>query len=253
MKRKLSLLLLTILFLACSEKEDQPLESNFSGDSGTFIDNRDNHEYKWIRIGEQIWMAENLAYLPKVNQHTMEDIEAVCPNLDETEPHFHVYGFTGTNVNDAKSTTNYKAYGVLYNWFGSKEACPVGWHIPTNDEWEQLAEFVSQQNGPYEKVNQAWTDTGDNWTGVGKHLKAKYGWESQGNGTDDFGFSALPAGFSVAIDRFDAMGWSTRWWSDTEFSSTDAWIRGVNYGTHIFSNIKDHKIYLYSVRCVRDN
>jgi hypothetical protein len=69
MRKKLSLLLLAMLILACSEKEDQLTEDTFTGDSGTFIDSRDNHEYKWVRLGDQIWMAENLAYLPRVNQH----------------------------------------------------------------------------------------------------------------------------------------------------------------------------------------
>ena len=250
---KLALLLVIVLTCITCKKIDETVEEDpFLDDSGIFTDIRDNYEYKWIRIGEQIWMAENLAYLPKLNPHTMEDPDAVCPNLDKTEPHFHVYDYTGTNVDDAKSTMNYKTYGVLYNWFGAQEACPDGWHIPTDEEWEQLAEFISGQKGPYQKVNQAMTGEGRYWLEVGKHLKATYGWESQGNGTDDYGFEALPAGFSAVGDRYDAIGFFTRWWSATEFSSTDVWVRGVSYGTRTLTNYNDHKIYLYSVRCIKD-
>jgi uncharacterized protein (TIGR02145 family) len=95
----------------------------------TFIDSRDNHEYKWIKIGKQIWMAENLAYLPEVTDHRSGSLEL---------PNYYVYDYNGTDVNAAKSTLNYSEYGVLYNWEAAMAACPEGWHLPTDTEWKQL-------------------------------------------------------------------------------------------------------------------
>ena len=61
MKNTFYFLLVAILFVACQKDE----EDQFKGDSGEFTDTRDNQTYNWVRIGDQIWMAENLAYLPK--------------------------------------------------------------------------------------------------------------------------------------------------------------------------------------------
>lgn len=249
MKKNLYLLLISLIFLAC--KKNDPPADDFTGQSGVFTDTRDGHMYKWVRINDQIWMAENLAYLPSVNLHTTEK-GTLCESMEYTDPHFHVYGYAGTKVDEAKATSNYNNYGVLYNWYAAVQSCPKGWHLPTDGEWEKLAVYVSEQKGPYQRVNQSWTDEGPNWLGVGKHLKATYSWESGGNGTDDFGFSAVAAGFSLAPDEFSHISFFTKWWSSTEFSSTDVWVRGVSYGTPTFTNYNDHKIYLFSVRCIKD-
>jgi uncharacterized protein (TIGR02145 family) len=77
--------------------------------SGTFTDTRDGNVYNWVQIGDQVWMAENLAYLPSVNR--VDD-----GSEDATGSYYYVYGYDGTNVAEAKATTNYTTYGVLYNW-----------------------------------------------------------------------------------------------------------------------------------------
>ena len=63
----------------------------------------------------------------------------------------------------------------------------AGWHVPIDEEWEELAQYISDQNGGYGK-------SGDGWWDVGTHLKSTSGW-TIGNGTDDYGFAGLPAGF----------------------------------------------------------
>lgn len=254
MKKILYILLIALFCFACKEKDpaEDPVEDDFTGISGVFIDSRDGYQYEWVRINGQIWMAQNLAYLPSVNLHTTER-ETMCESLEFTEPHFHVYGYSGIKVDQAKATLNYSKYGVLYNWYAATKSCPKGWHLPTDEEWENLAAYISAQKGPYQRVNQNWIDEGPNWLGVGKHLKATYSWESSGNGTDDFGFSAVAGGGSYGVrDEFSQMGFFTKWWSSSEFSSTDALVRGVNYGTPTFDNYNIHKIDLCSVRCIKD-
>jgi uncharacterized protein (TIGR02145 family) len=74
-------------------------------------------------------MAENLKYLPSVSP---------SEDQSETEPHYYVYDYQGTNVSDAKATANFKKYGVLYNWPAAMEACPPGTRLPTDEEWHIL-------------------------------------------------------------------------------------------------------------------
>ena len=115
--------------------------------SGTFIDSRDGNEYNWVQIGDQIWMAENLKYLPSV---------VGSGTGSETTPYYYVYGYDGTNVPDAKATDNYATYGVLYNWTaamngeassktnpsGIQGVCPAGWHLPSDAEWTELTDYL---------------------------------------------------------------------------------------------------------------
>lgn len=123
------------------------------------IDSRDNHVYKTVEIGEQTWMAENLAYLPKVNK----PITAVTC---EGETLYYVLNYDGEDVNAAKSTAEYKLYGALYNWYaamnkesaegsnadaipsGVQGICPNGWHLPSKAEWKKLEDFVASKLDP---------------------------------------------------------------------------------------------------------
>ena len=99
---------------------------------GEMVDSRDNHVYKTVEIGEQTWMAENLAYLPKVNKPAAA---ATC----EGEPLYFVYDYDGEDVNAAKNTETYKTYGVLYNWYAAmnKENEEGNWE--EQQDWANFA------------------------------------------------------------------------------------------------------------------
>jgi uncharacterized protein (TIGR02145 family) len=222
------------------------------GESGTFTDSRDGNTYKWVKIGEQVWMAENLAYLPNVSPPS---------EGSDTEPYYYVYDYYGTSVTEAKATDNYSTYGVLYNWPAAMEACPDGWHLPTNYEYEQLAEYVSDQKGPYSKGGNY------NWYSVGKHLKATGTIEDgdglwhknnpDDEGSDDFCFSALPGG-NLYYDggRFNSIGYNGTWWSATEtimaLMRMGYWHWWLHYNGTIFDGNIISKEDGNSVRCVRD-
>jgi len=202
--------------------------------SGTFIDARDGHEYKWVKIGKQIWMAENLAYLPYVS---------LPGDGSSTDPYCYVYNYNGADIQAAKLTSNYATYGVLYNWIAANELCPDGWHLPSDTEWEELAQYISEQKGPYSKVD-------DDWLDVGTHLKATSGWSNDGNGTDDYNFSALPGGMCYN-DKFTYIGHYGYWWSSAEGSNSVVyWYLGSNFNT--LYRFYNYKITGFSVRCVKD-
>ena len=206
---------------------------------GSFTDSRDGKTYKTVQIGEQTWMAENLAYLPSVSPST---------SGSDSEFYYYVYGYEGNSVNDAKGTSNYNTYGVLYNWLAAIQACPDGWHLPSNEEWEQLAQFISDQNGGYSKIDE------NTWYSVGKHLKSTDGWNSgNGSGIDDFGFSAYPGGIRQSTGIFGSVGNYGTWWSATELSSNYPWRLYLGYDYDLLH--RDHystKDWGFSVRCIKD-
>lgn len=112
--------------------------------TGLFTDPRDGQTYRWIEIEGQIWMMENLRYLPSVGS---------LPRVSRTRPQYNVYGYRGTSVSEAKATDNYKIYGVLYNWpaamkgDGMRDACPPGWHLPTDEEMDLMPDLRTPLGG----------------------------------------------------------------------------------------------------------
>lgn len=159
---------------------------------GSFTDSRDGYVYKTVKIGNQVWMAENLRYLPSV----------VGPETvsDET-PYYYVYDYNGTNVSEAKATANYKTYGVLYNWHAAVEACPPGWHLPTTTEWYELIEYLGGEDVAVACKKMKYTDF---WADIDGE---------SGNGTNESGFSALPGG--DCWYEFSSIGEYGLWWTST--------------------------------------
>jgi uncharacterized protein (TIGR02145 family) len=175
---------------------------------GSFSDQRDGKTYKTVKIGSQTWMSENLNY------------DASGSKCYENKPE------------------NCAKYGRLYNWATSKSACPSGWHLPSNDEWQELVDFTG----------------GDELAGA--YLKAKSGWNdnkgASGNGTDNYGFSALPGGFGYSSGSFNLVGYFGNWWSATEYGASGAYFRTMRYISANVYRDSDSKYSLYSVRCVQD-
>ncbi|NQU32230.1 MAG: hypothetical protein HQ521_03260 [Bacteroidetes bacterium] len=192
-------------------------------------DSRDNHVYKTVKIGEQWWMAENLAYLPKVSPPSGESY---------AEPYYYVYGYSGSDVAAAKATANYCMYGVLYNWPAAKAACcPVGWHLPSDDEWAALTTFLG----------------GDRVAGGNMKEAGTAHWLSPNTGaTNDGGFSSLPGGYRTIGGGFFYDGHGGYWWSATEYSPTYAWCRSLSYQNIFIGWGGINKEHGFSVRCVRD-
>lgn len=170
----------------------------------TFTDPRDQKTYKYVTIGKQVWMAENLAYKPSNGNY---------------------WAYNNYEGNVAK-------YGYLYDWQTAKNVCPTGWHLPSDAEWDQLTGFVGSN--------------------VGNKLKAKSGWSSNGNGTDDYGFSALPGGGRYYDGYFYGIENFGRWWSSTEYSTSNAWGRSMSYSYSYVYRGYNLKSWGFSVRCVRD-
>jgi uncharacterized protein (TIGR02145 family) len=199
--------------------------------SHTFKDPRDGKIYNIVTIGEQTWMAENLAYLPGV----------VGPQTgSDTEPCYYVYGYDYEyeDVAKAKAFDNYKTYGVLYNWQAAMTACPEGWHLPSEAEWTQLTEYLGGTAVAGGKMKEAGTA---HWT------------TPNTDATNSSGFTALPGGNrSYFRGTFNAIGDYGDWWSSTDdgTGSVRNWPL-YNYSGN-FRSYQENKEMGLSVRCVRD-
>lgn len=214
-----------------------------AGENPTFTDPRDGKVYKTIKIGDQVWMAENLAYLPIVNIQWATSI---------SQPYYFVNGYNGTDTAEAKATDNYKTYGALYNWPAAKEACPKGWHLPSNAEWTQLENYLINNGYGYD----------GNADNIAKALAATTNWYSStitgtpGNdllSNNSSGFSALPGGYINSIRDFVRTTSNGRWWSATESDIYNASTRSMFFSSSIVNHYIDIKANGLSVRCIRDN
>jgi uncharacterized protein (TIGR02145 family) len=184
-----------------------------------FTDIRDGKVYKSVVIGTQTWMAENLNY------DVPDNSTDVCSGNDpaKCDTYGRLYDWSTAMAIDASCNTDNNCGATV----SSKQqgVCPSGWHIPSYAEWNGLTTAVG--------------------TNPGTKLKAVSGWNSSGNGTDDFGFSALPGGLGGNNSFFGFVGD----WGCWRRSDGRAFI--INENTAESGN-DDDKSRLYSVRCVQD-
>ena len=208
----------------------------------TFTDSRDSNVYQTVTIGNQIWMAENLKYLPIVGPDSSK------------QSTFVVYNYKGTNVAEAKATFNYNTYGVLYTWetamngapsssanpSGVQGVCPSGWHLPSDAEWTQLTNYLGGESVAGGKL---------------KEIEFTHWISPNSNATNEKGFTALPGGEWVTIgDRSLSMmmGRGGYWWSATDKSTLDAWLWFIYYNRRDLSGVPNSMKDGFSVRCVKD-
>lgn len=216
------------------------LNPNIEYDS--IVDSRDGKVYKTVKIGDQTWMAENLNYDP--GQGGSDDAKYDWSWCFNNEPkncdvagRLYTWAAAIDSVKLANDAENPRDCGdgkACYLSSTVQGVCDKGWHLPTRMEWKAL-----------------FTAVGDQST-AGVVLKSQVGWYNDGNGTDAFGFSALPAGYSIDKDHFYHAGLNADFWSSTEYASKYAYDM---YMTYYFEDalVTDfNKSYGYSVRCVKD-
>lgn len=227
MKKKSNILIFPFILLSVLTLFATSCGNNDDLNTDTFTDPRDGNVYKTVKIGTQIWMAENLRYLPSVVGPVRGSQSTLL---------YYVYGYDGTNVAEAKATVNYETYGVLYNWVAAKAACPAGWHLPTDAEWTQLTEYLGE-NGAGGKLKETGT----------KH------WNSPNTGaTNKTRFTALPGGGRFSTFSFNYLGDQGFWWTGSQDGT------GLYYYRYMQQNNKNVvRGYVimdagFSVRCVKD-
>ncbi len=182
--------------------------------TGTFDDSRDGNNYRWVRIGTQIWMSENLAYLPEVSPPSVGAHQ---------EAFYYVAGYAGNDVQAAIATENYRKYGVLYNWKALQSACPSGWHTPSDNDWMILEEYLGMNVSELEEWDYRASGS------VGKKIKSSTGWSEGGNGNNNSGLNILPAGGRNTNGEFAALGLRVTFRTGNAGGSTFNFSRSLSY------------------------
>ena len=183
---------------------------------GTMTDARDGQTYKTVKVGEQWWMARNLNYADSVKTPVLTN---------------HIWCFT-------YQRENCDEIGLHYTWHAAKEACPDGWHLPSNEEWKKLIDTVGGE------------------AVAGKILRSQAGWDAGvngSNGMDAVGFSILPAGYRIAV-AFVFTTMLNGFWSSSEYDVNKAGFMGLNYldDSAKILDMQTDKINAYPVRCIKD-
>jgi uncharacterized protein (TIGR02145 family) len=200
-----------------------------------FVDPRDGNEYKTIKIGNQTWFAENLRFAGDIRHVT---------SVGEWETLFRdnyaSYSHPAWAYYDFNSSYD-KVHGKLYNWFAvhTGKLCPNGWHIPSDEDWKTLSNFL-----------------GGNEVAGGK-MKSFTDWSFPNFGaTNESGFSALASGILEYLSSSTTMGKYAFFWSSTEDSSD--WRKWVSWSYFLTST--DGRLYrasngrtgAFSCRCLKN-
>jgi uncharacterized protein (TIGR02145 family) len=137
-------------------------------------------------------------------------------------------------------SNNTISYGFLYDWVvvtDTRKLCPVGWHVPSDAEWTVLTDYLGGMVVAGGKLKETGTTH----------------WQTPNTGaTNEYGFTALPAGEIPNGGSFINIGIDGFWWSAASFSTDNAWIRSLNYNSGEVSRTNESKANLLSVRCLKD-
>lgn len=258
------LLALCVLIVACGEDSGSTSSRASNEADGVLVDARDGQSYRIITIGTQTWMAQNLNY-ETADSYCYDDLASDCVKYGRlytwaaAMDSAGIWSEGGLECGYGNTCTpNYPVRGV----------CPEGWHLPTRDEWVSLLTFDGDLLAYLSETDSYFVIS------VGSKFRASSGWRKDGNGTDDFGFSALPAGEWSATGqgfwRYSREGEMAIFWSSSEVfsekiygTSSSGFFSEQELCAHIFSlsgvsdNVsasnREDKAAGLSVRCLKDS
>ncbi len=216
----------------CSDFDPSTEIEHYGKMKKQFCDERDGKRYVYVQIGEQIWMAENLNFV-------------VCSSK---------CGGTDGLLKDT-NTENCDKFGRLYDWPTALIICPNGWHLPSDAEWTILTDYVGGDSIAGIKLR----TVGGDWDckNNARLLKRNYLMTdmrcagSYKEGTDYYGFSALPGGSGRSESGNFYGSYEGYWWSDTKFQGI-IYYRSMYYDFGNVNRSYTGETSFYSVRCVRN-
>ena len=210
------------------------------GDGVTDVDGK---YYSSIIIQDQEWMQQNLS----VSRYRNGDL--IPTHLDRTQwqaTKEGAYAIDRTNV------LYDSLYGKLYNWYAVNDErglCPLGWHVPSDQDWTILEMNVGAEAGTKLKSAIGWKEAERRgWCRL-FHKGAK----RQSKDLNSTGFSALPGGMKTIFDDVEYVGSFGYWWTSTAYDESVAFDRQLYYSLPAMVKFwGNNKIFGYSVRCLKD-
>ena len=197
----------------------------------------EGYDYSTVLIGGQCWFSENCRYLPEVSPSS---------EGSQVEPFYYIYGYEGSDVDVAKSSPNFETYGVLYNWSAvmTEGICPVGWHIPSDIEWQIMEVSLGMTESEAAQSN--------SWRGspVGNDLKSTTGW-SENTGFNSSGFNGFPGSNRYWGGFASSLGSSGFWWSASQ-SDALSWSRLLSSFSGAVYRESTSRDAGFSARCIID-
>ena len=205
------------------------------------------HTYPVVQIGDQTWFAENLRTTTYANGDPIRSGLTAQEWKEATSGATTVYGeadnycsHDSPEIDACNEVQSLSAYGRLYNWYAvddERGLCPNGWHVPSDDEWMEAFQHMAM--------------AGDA-TGVGAAMKSTSGWMDGGDGTDEWGFAAVPHGRRRSCcGDFKNAGASSCFWTSTPYEE-HAWFWGLDHDSDGIGRgihwVRDG----FAVRCIKD-
>jgi len=191
----------------------------------------DGNSYKTIKIGNQVWMAENLRVTKFRNGKSIPNVIDATQWSNLSSSAFCY--FNGSTYDD-------KINGKLYNWFAvndSKKLAPNGWHIPSDNEWATLVNYLGGNSIASGKL---------------KTTGTTYWLEPNTGATNESGFSAVAAGYRLFDGSFYQLGTNASFWTSTSYINNSAWIYDLHYYLNVVNRYYPTQKNAYSVRCIKD-
>jgi uncharacterized protein (TIGR02145 family) len=194
----------------------------------------DGNVYTSVTIGTQVWMVENLKTTKYNNGDSIGTTFPAAIDLSSEDTAKYQWAYSGFE-------SNVRRYGRLYTYWAvtdSRKICPIGWHVPSDEEWTTLLIFLGGESVAGGKLKETGTA---HWT------------TPNTGATNESGFTALPSGFFSYTGEFWNLHFDGDWWSSTENSATTAYCLYITYyHSNVNRNYTD-KRNGFSVRCLKDN
>jgi len=191
------------------------------------VKDRDGNVYKTVKVGKQVWMADNL----KVTHYRNGD---AIPNIKEQKEWDGLTSGAYSDANNSPAKAN--VTGHFYNWYviaDQRNVCPTGWHVPSETEWIELLTFLAGEKlSPFKTSAKIPPATRI----INESL-----------------FKVLPEEFRGYDLECSHVGYGGGgWWTSTSTTTETAYYHGINYDTASKNRLEGRKIFGYNIRCVKD-
>ncbi len=232
MQNIFTILLISSLTFACNKDNNDNTDPNQNANENppANVVDVDGNSYSTVKIGNQIWMAENL----KTTRYANGD---AIPNVTDMTDWNNLTSGAWCHYNNQSSYNN--GYGKLYNWYAVddfRNICPSGWHVASKAEWLVLTNYLGGESVAGGKMKSIGTTH----------------WISPNTGaTNESGFNALPGGYRQTNGNFYSIGGTARWWSSL-FTAGSFNFSIFADGTYISNNNSEYQRAGFCIRCIKD-